>query len=77
MTYTKPDQRKKEQSEEERGTRSSLLILDLKEGNFKDLGKEEGKMFQELHMAICVKEFVDEHFQFTLSCSARKLLFII
>ena len=48
MAYTKPQQWKKEEVKgcEERETRSSLLILDLKEGKLWDSGKEEeGKTF--------------------------------
>ena len=42
VTYTKPQQRKKERKGlEERGRRSSLLILDVKERKLYDSGKEE------------------------------------
>ena len=53
MAYTKPQQRKKEESERLRGERdisSSLLTLDLTDGKLKDSGKqEEGKTFHKLH----------------------------
>ena len=41
MAYIKPQQRKKEESERLRGERdrSSLLILDLKDGKLYDSGK--------------------------------------
>ena len=44
MAYTKPQQRKKEESERLRGEgeiRSSLLILGFKEDELQDSGKEE------------------------------------
>ena len=54
MAYTKPQQRKKEESEHLRGEReirSSLFILDLKDGKLQDSGKqEEGKAFHKLHV---------------------------
>ena len=54
VAYTKPHQRKKEESERLRGEReirSSLLILDLNDGKLEDSGKqEEGKMFHKLHV---------------------------
>ena len=34
VAYTKPKTRKKEESEQLRGERSSLLILDMKDGKF-------------------------------------------
>ena len=45
-------QRKKEESQRLRGEiRSSLLILELKDGRLQDSGKqEEGKMFHKLHV---------------------------
>ena len=53
MAYTKPQQRKKEESERLRGEReisSSLLTLDLTDGKLKDSGKqEESKTFHKLH----------------------------
>ena len=52
-TDTKPQQRKKEESEnyDEREIRSSLLILDLKDGRLQDSGKqEEGNGFHKLHV---------------------------
>ena len=47
MAYTKPQERKKEEKGyKERDIRSSLLILDLKDGKWQDSGKsEEGKTF--------------------------------
>ena len=53
--FTKPQQRKKEQSEKlrvERGIRPSLLILDVKDdGSLYDTGKqEEGKTSHKLHV---------------------------
>ena len=43
--------RKKVKGYEEREIRSSLLILDLKDGKLYDLGKqEEGKTFHKLHV---------------------------
>ena len=54
VAYTKPQLRKKEESERLRGEieiRSSLLILDLKDGKLQDSGKqEEGKTFHKLHV---------------------------
>ena len=55
MTYSKPQQRKKEKSgrlRREREIRSSLLILDLEDGNgkLKNSGKEEDKMFHKMHV---------------------------
>ena len=54
VAYAMSQQRKKEESEglrEERGIRSSLLILDLKDGKLQDSGKqEEGKTFHKLHV---------------------------
>ena len=53
VTDTKPQQRKKEESEglrEERGIRSSLLILDSNDGKSQDLGQQEGKTFHKLHV---------------------------
>ena len=51
MAYANSQQRKKEESERlrEKGeTRSSLLILHLKDGKLQDLGKEEeGETFHE------------------------------
>ena len=42
--------KKKAQGYEERGIRSSLLILDLRDGKLYDSGKqEEGKTFHKLH----------------------------
>ena len=52
--YTEPQQRNKEESEKLRGEReirSSLLILDLKEGKLLDSGKqEEGKTFHKFNV---------------------------
>ena len=51
VTYTKPQQRKKEESKRLRGgeIRSSLLILDLKDGKLQDSRKDkEGKTFHKL-----------------------------
>ena len=52
--YTKPPQWKKEEIERlrgERAIRSSLLILDLKDGNLQDSGKqEESKKFHKQHV---------------------------
>ena len=52
VAYTKPQHKKKEESEQLRGEReirSSLLILDLKDGKLWDSGKqEEGKTFHKL-----------------------------
>ena len=42
VAYTKPQQRKKEESERPRGEiRSSLLILEVKDGKLEDSGKQE------------------------------------
>ena len=42
VASTKPQQRKKEESERPRGEiRSSLLILELKDGKLEDSGKQE------------------------------------
>ena len=41
VTFTKPQELKKEKGYEEREIRSSLLILDLKEGKLQDSGNEE------------------------------------
>ena len=53
VAYTKLQQRVKEVCKRLRGVReirSSLLILDLKDGKLQDSGKqEEGKMFHKLH----------------------------
>ena len=57
--------KKKEKGKEEKKIRSSLLILDLKDGKLKDSGKqEEGKTFHILHVLgmndyLWVREFVD------------------
>ena len=52
--YKKPKQRKKEESKrlrEKRQIRSSLLILDMRDGKLQDSGKEEkGKTFHTLHV---------------------------
>ena len=49
--YTKPQRWKKEISKRLRGGRSSLLILDLKDGKLLDSGKqEEGKALHKLHV---------------------------
>ena len=49
VAYTKPQRRKKEESERlrvEREIRSSLLILDLKDGKLQEAGRqEEGNAF--------------------------------
>ena len=49
MAYTKPQQRRKDESErlrERREIGSSLFILDVKDGRLDDSGKQEdGKMF--------------------------------
>ena len=50
LVYTKPKQRKKVKGQEGRGIRSSLSILDSKEGKFQDSGKEEGKTSHEMHV---------------------------
>ena len=53
VAYTKPQQRKKEESErlEEIEMRSNLLILDSKDGKLQDSGKqEEGTTFHKLHV---------------------------
>ena len=54
VAYAKPRQRKKEESEKLRGEReirSSLLILDLKDGRLQDSGKqEEGQMISTRRM---------------------------
>ena len=53
LAYTKPPQRKKEESERLRGkreVRSSLLILDLKHGELLDSRKQEGKVFHKLYI---------------------------
>ena len=52
MVYTKPQQKKKEwEGEEESEIRSSLLILDLKDGKLQDLGRvKEDKTFHKLHV---------------------------
>ena len=52
VAYTKLQQGKKEKAKgvEERGIRSSLLILDFHHGRLYDSGKEEeGKTFRNLH----------------------------
>ena len=55
LAYRKPQDRKKEEherlrGEREREIRSTLLILDLKDGKLQDSGKqEEGKTFHNLH----------------------------
>ena len=49
----KTPKKKKEESEKLRGEReirSSLLILDLKDGKLHDSGKQEGKTFHKLHV---------------------------
>ena len=52
MSYTKPQQMKKGESERLRGEIiSNLLILDLKDSRLKDSGKqEECKTFHKLHV---------------------------
>ena len=52
VAYSKPQQRKKEESKKLRGGRDqiSLLILDLKDGKLQDSGKQEGKRFHRLHV---------------------------
>ena len=52
LAYTKPKQWKQEKSEGLRGQgiRSSLLILNLTEGNLQGLGKEEAMKFHKLHV---------------------------
>ena len=64
VAYTKPQQRKKEESERLRGERwirSSLLILDLKDGKLQDAGKqEEGKRFHKLHVLGMNDDLWDE-----------------
>ena len=54
VAYTKAKQRKKEENERLRGEReirSSLFILDLKDGRLQDSGKQkEGKTFHKLHV---------------------------
>ena len=42
--------KKKAKGLEEREIRSSLLILDLKDGNLYDSGKQGGKTFHKLHV---------------------------
>ena len=53
VAYTKPQQGMKEESERlrrEREIRSSLLILDLKDGKWHDSAKQEHKTFHKLHV---------------------------
>ena len=54
MAYAKPQQWKKEGSERLRGERemrSSLFILDLKDGRLQDSGRQdEGKTLHKLHV---------------------------
>ena len=54
VAYTRPQQLKKEEGKRLRGEReikSSLSILDLKDGKLQDSGKqEEGKAFHKLHV---------------------------
>ena len=58
-------QRKKEERERLRGERereikSSLLILDLKDGKLSDSGKqEEDKTFHKLHVLVMNDDFLD------------------
>ena len=48
---TVEERRKRKPKRRERGVRSSLLILDLKDGKLQDSGKqEEGKTFHKLHV---------------------------
>ena len=44
--------RKAKRREREREIRSSLLILDLKDGKLYDSGKQEGKTFNKLHVRM-------------------------
>ena len=60
VVYTNPQQRKKEESKKLRGEiRSSLLILDLKDGKLLDSGKQEGKTFHKLHVLGMNDDFWD------------------
>ena len=65
MAYTKPQQRNKEESEMLRGEReirSSLSILDLKDGRFVDSGKqEESKRLHKLHVLEMFDDLWDNH----------------
>ena len=61
MAYTNPQKRKKEGGDlEEREMRSSLFILDLKDGKWQDFGKEEeGKAFHRLHVLRMSDDLLD------------------
>ena len=51
VAYTKEERRERKTKRREKEIRSSLLILDLKDGRLQDLGKqEEGTTFYELHV---------------------------
>ena len=53
MAYTKPQQRKKEESEKLRGERDQIKFIDLRSERWQVVSfrkKEEGKTFHKLHV---------------------------
>ena len=65
--YTKPQQRKKEKSEQLRGERDQikLFILDLSNGKFLDSGKQDkGKTFHKLYVLGMNDDLCDDLCEF-------------